>query len=116
MKTKTVIYKENGVFKTTTQENYNAIIQDAFKVTKWEAFESAEEIINYCVQYCKANKEDFIIYMDAGLSVLASTQATLLRKTYFEVNETKWWMEFYSKTTYYRERDRASRSFLRCVM
>lgn len=62
------------------------------------------------------NKEEFIIYIDTGLSVLASTQATLLRKTYFEVNERKWWMEFYSKTTYYRERDRASRSFLRCVM
>lgn len=62
------------------------------------------------------NKEKFILYMDMGLSVLASPQETLLRKTYFEINDTKWWMEFYSKTTYYRERDRASRTFLRCVM
>lgn len=62
------------------------------------------------------NKEQFIKYVDNGLAVLATSQSMLLRKTYFEVSDKKWWMQFYSKTTYYREREKASRTFLRCVM
>ena len=58
---KTIIYKENGIFKTTTQENYNATIRNASKVTNWGAFDTAEEIINYCIKYCNRKKEDFII-------------------------------------------------------
>ena len=58
---KTVIYKTLGIFKTTTEENYNAKIQNAKEICTWENFESAEEIIEYCVTYCGKKKEDFII-------------------------------------------------------
>ena len=58
---KTVIYKENGIFKTTTEENYNARIQNARIICNWENFESAEEIIDYLIKYCNYKKENFII-------------------------------------------------------
>lgn len=58
---KTVIYKENGTFKTTTEKNYYAKIQDARKIHTMTDFESAEEIIDYYIKYFNANKEDFII-------------------------------------------------------
>lgn len=58
---KTIIYKQNGEFKTTTEANYKAEIQDAFKIQTWKDFETAEEIIEYCVKYCGRKREDFII-------------------------------------------------------
>jgi len=60
---KTVIYKENGIYKTTTEENYNRNIQNAKEICSWENFSSAEEIIEYLIMYLgnKYNKEDFIV-------------------------------------------------------
>lgn len=58
---KTIIYRVNGIFKTTTEENFNARIQNARQIQTWTDFESAEEIIDYCIKYFKANKEDFIV-------------------------------------------------------
>ena len=58
---KTIIYKVNGTYQTTTKENYNARIMNANKICTWENFESAEKIIDYCIKYCRANKEDFIV-------------------------------------------------------
>lgn len=58
---KTVIYKSMGIYCTTTEENYNARIQNAFKVQKLRDFESAEEIIEYYCKYFGSKTEDFII-------------------------------------------------------
>ena len=58
---KTVIYKENGIYKSTNEENYNATIRNAREICSWENFNSAEEIIDYCVRYCRKTKEEFII-------------------------------------------------------
>ena len=61
MKEKTVIFKENGVLKTTTESNYNSRIRNAKTICNWENFETAEEIVDYCTTYCGSKKEDFII-------------------------------------------------------
>lgn len=58
---KIIIFKELETLKTTTEENYNAIIRNASKINTWKAFETAEEIIDYCIKYCNRKKEDFII-------------------------------------------------------
>ena len=58
---KMVIYKRNGVFYTTTEENYNAQIQDARAIHKMQDFNSAKEIIEYYCTYCGSKAEDFII-------------------------------------------------------
>lgn len=58
---KCVIYKENGVYKVTNEENYNRSIQNAREISVMENFESAEEVIEYFVKWCRYNKEDFIV-------------------------------------------------------
>ena len=58
---KTVIYKENGVYKTTNEENYNRTIQNAREIHIMQDFESAEEIIEYYIKWFNCTKEDFIV-------------------------------------------------------
>lgn len=60
---KFIIYKENGIIKTTTEENYHAFIQNASKIQTWNDFETEEEVLEYCLKYSKVskNKEDYII-------------------------------------------------------
>ena len=58
---KIVIYKTGGIYYTTTEENYNAGIQNARAIYKMQDFNSAEEIINYCCKYLGNKTEDFII-------------------------------------------------------
>ena len=59
---KMVIYKSmNNTYCLTPEENYNARIMDAFKVSKWEGFETPEEIVEYSIKHYNALKEDFII-------------------------------------------------------
>lgn len=58
---KHVIYKNLFGYCVTTEENYNARIQNERLVQKCYDFESVEEIITYYCEHfnCKAN--DFII-------------------------------------------------------
>lgn len=58
---KIVIYKENGVYKTTTEDNYNSRIKNARQIHVMKDFESAEEIIEYYVKWFKCSAEDFIV-------------------------------------------------------
>lgn len=61
---KLVIYKELSGYKTTTLENYNARILDLRRVTRWTGFNSAREIIDYCIKYYGSSENDFIIKED----------------------------------------------------
>ena len=58
---KYVIYKEFGEYNITTEENYNARIQDSNKVQSCKDFTNAKEIIECFVKYCGKNVEDFIV-------------------------------------------------------
>lgn len=58
---KIVIYKVDGVYYTTTEENYKARIQNAKAIHKMQEFNSAEEIIEYYCKYFGSKAEDFII-------------------------------------------------------
>lgn len=58
---KQVIYKENGVYKLTNEENYKRRIRNAKEICSLTFFNNAEDIINYLVQYGKVTKEDFIV-------------------------------------------------------
>lgn len=59
--TKMIIYKENGVFKATTEENYKAPIRNAFRIQLLNDFNSAQEIIEYYCKYSNAKPEDFTV-------------------------------------------------------
>lgn len=58
---KIVIYKVNGAYYTTTEENYNAIIQNARLIHKMDGFTSTQEIIEYYCKYFNSNIDEFII-------------------------------------------------------
>lgn len=58
---KIVIYKAEGIYYTTTEENYAAGTQNARAIHKMQDFESAEEIINYYCKHFGSKTEDFII-------------------------------------------------------
>ena len=58
---KTVIYKENGTYKTTNEENYNRRIRDGRAIHTMEGFTSTEEIKDYYIKYFKCTENDFIV-------------------------------------------------------
>lgn len=58
---KTVIYKQMGEYRTTSEQNYNRSTQNSFKIQKWRGFPDAKSVIDYCIKYCRCNEEDFII-------------------------------------------------------
>ena len=58
---KMVIYKANGIYCVTTEENYNARIQDARAIHRMQDFNSAEEVIEYFCAYFGSKTEDFTI-------------------------------------------------------
>lgn len=58
---KTVIYQAQGIYYATTEENYNARIQDARAIHKMQDFNSAEGIVEYYCKYFGSKTEDFII-------------------------------------------------------
>lgn len=58
---KIVIYKNgNGRICTTTVINYNAQVQDANRIKEWNGFNTYKEVINYCVEYCGKDENDFV--------------------------------------------------------
>lgn len=48
-----VIYKNkfSGVYYTTPKSNYDARIQNAHRIQKWDGFDTPQEIIDYCTKY-----------------------------------------------------------------
>ena len=58
---KTVIYKVQGIYHTTSEDNYKARIQNARAIHKLPDFESTDEIIEYYCKYFGSQREDFII-------------------------------------------------------
>lgn len=58
---KMVIYKANGIYCVTTEENYNARIQNARAIHQMQDFNSAKEVIEYFCNHFGSNTEDFTI-------------------------------------------------------
>lgn len=58
---KMVIYKAGGSYYVTSEENYNARIQNARLIHKMQDFNSANEVIEYFCKYFGSKTEDFII-------------------------------------------------------
>ena len=58
---KVVIYRVDGILHTTTESNYNAVVQDAMLIHKMDGFNNPQEIIEYYSKYFGSNTNDFII-------------------------------------------------------
>lgn len=46
------IYKDAGVFALTTKQNFDAYIMDAHKITKFDGFTNAKQVVDYLQKYC----------------------------------------------------------------
>lgn len=58
---KTVIYKENEIYKTTNEANYNALVKNARQIHTMDGFNNAEEIKSYFIKWFKCTEDDFIV-------------------------------------------------------
>ena len=58
---KMVVYKAGGIYYVTSEENYNARIQNARAIHKMQDFNSAHEVIEYFCKHFGSKVEDFII-------------------------------------------------------
>ena len=57
---KIVIFKKYGIYYTTSEENYNAVIRNVREETAWVNFKSAQDIIDYS-RFEGKKPSDFII-------------------------------------------------------
>ena len=55
-----VLYKEFGKYCITESDNYNAMIRDNNRVTKFNMCNSAKEAIDTIIQYGIASEEEII--------------------------------------------------------
>ena len=66
---KIVIFKENGVFKTTTEKNYSRVIRNAREIFVMKNFTSANEIISYFIMnFGDRFTEDSFIVVNGGFT------------------------------------------------
>ena len=77
------------------------------------------DIDNLMVSECD-NRElaeafEYIETIDAILASLPDDEALILRNDYFSSRQAKWYMNYFTKSTYYRIRSRAIDEFVRCV-
>lgn len=66
---KIVIYKENGIYKTTTEINYRRPVQNAREIFVMKNFTSAKEIIDYFIENFNGRyNEDSFIVVNGGFT------------------------------------------------
>ena len=58
---KYILYGTGGAYSLTTVENYNAYIQDARKITRFNDFSTVDAVINYISEYFPIALNDIII-------------------------------------------------------
>jgi len=56
--TKYIIYKEGEKIKGTSAQNYNARIQDAFKIRTFDGFNSLQQAKEYIIKYSNLTDEE----------------------------------------------------------
>lgn len=81
---KYVVYKKNDSYYGTPINNYNAKIQNARLITDLSNFNSAEEIIEYLIQYTNLNREDIVIVGEDPIVEKAKISDTDYSKHFYE--------------------------------
>lgn len=59
--------------------------------------------------------EEFIFVIDRILYLMDDNLALIIRNDYLSQRESKWYLRYFSKSTYYRLREKAVSEFVRCV-
>lgn len=61
------------------------------------------------------NLEATLFLMEITLSSLSDDSRRIIEQDYIVKREKEWWLDFYSKTTYYRLKRKAIDEFIRCL-
>ena len=89
----------------------------AFHASLYQAAKSRQRYvreINARHPQCDQDK-DYLFLIDETLSRLSVEEQSVLRNDFLSPLSKNWWMEFYSKSTYYRLRHLAVDRFLHCL-
>lgn len=57
---KMVVFRRNGYLYMTNEENYNAMIEDASKITSLKDFDSFDQVVDYMRKYVGTTVAQFI--------------------------------------------------------
>ena len=85
-----VIYKELGTFYTTNKKNYDARIQDANRIQKWDGFDTPQEIIDYCKKYSRGFNPDDVIIVESKKSEVKDNEIPYVMMQYYVPDEKVW--------------------------
>lgn len=64
------------------------------------------------VNNAESNKSPSVRKVEKTISLLDDPYRTVIKNTFIDCKNLYWWIDYYSKTTYYRIRNRAINAFL----
>ncbi|MEI7668393.1 MAG: hypothetical protein WCI62_05325 [Erysipelotrichaceae bacterium] len=69
------------------------------------------------VAECNLNiaEKSYIYYVRVVLEELSIDERRILVRDFIETSDRNWWMDYYSKSTYYRLKNEAIKHFLDCL-
>ena len=98
--------RERSLVYEGDKENRRLSLYDDYPECHYEENDN-EKLTNY-----KKNNLKKIFRIERARKCLAEPYKTIIDNTFFIKKELYWWIDFYPKTTYYRLRGKAIRTFL----
>ena len=86
-------------------------IAKMYKENKKEIEENKNTIASYKLD----SNVEFVEHIDLFLSLMPYEIERIIRKDFLEDRQVKWWLEHYSKSTYYRRKEEAIELFVDCL-
>ena len=100
------------------QKENEAIIKHLagiYKKLKQQCYDADHLMISESYNKELAEAYEFVETIDAVLDAMDADEALILRCDYFENRTPKWYMNYFTRSTYYRIKTRAIDEFVRCV-
>lgn len=61
------------------------------------------------------DKVEFMFYVESILKMMPQDYALIIRNDFLKKRNEKWWQAYFTKSTYYRKKNRAVDEFVSCV-
>lgn len=93
-------------------ENIMLYLAEMYKDKK-ERIESKKESSKK--NYLLDSDEEYVRFIDFMVSFMPLEFERIIKNDYLEKRKVKWWLEFYTKSTYYRRKREAVKLFVDCL-
>lgn len=100
------------------QKENEAIIKHlamVYKKLKHQCYDVDNLMVSESYNQELAEAFEFVETIDAVLDSMDEDAALILRNDYFSTRQAKWYMNYFTRSTYYRIKTRAIDEFVRCV-